>query len=77
MKVLSLKLKEDVFNEVDRVVKKIRISRNAYINEALEFYNKVQKRRLLSKKLKQESKAVRSGSLEVLHELEKLDDNFV
>ena len=76
MKVLSLKLKEDVFNEVDRVVKKIHISRNAYINQALDFYNKLNKRKLLRKKLQAESKAVRSGSIEVLHELEKLDDNL-
>ena len=76
MKVLSLKLKEDVFNEVDRVVKKIHISRNAYINQALDFYNKLNKRKLLRKKLQAESKAVRGGSLEVLRELEKLDDNL-
>lgn len=75
MKVLSLKLKEDVFKGVESVVKKIRISRNAYINEALAFYNKLNKRKLLRKKLTKESKAAQATSLEVLHEMEMLGDN--
>ena len=76
MKVLSLKLKEDVFNEVEHVVKKFHMSRNAYINQALDFYNRLNKRKLLRKKLKEESRAVRAGSLQVLRELEKLEDNL-
>ena len=77
MKILSLKLKEEVFNEVENVVKKIHVSRNAYINEALSFYNRLNKRKLLRKKLAGESQAVQATSLAVLREMEKLEDDFV
>ena len=75
MKTLSLKLKEDIFNEVENVIKKIHLSRNAYINEAVSFYNKLNRRKFLRKKLKEESYAVKATSLEILHEMEQLDDD--
>ncbi len=74
MKLLSLKLRDDVFSEVEKVVQRIHIPRNAYINEALVFYNQLNSRKLLRKQLERESKAVRGVSLEVLHEFEKLSD---
>lgn len=74
MKILSLKLKDDVFNEAEKVIGKIHISRNAYINQALTFYNKVNKRKLLRKQLEKESNITQAVSLEVLREMEKLDD---
>ena len=76
MKVMSLKLKEPIFEEVERIVKAIHVSRNSYINDALYFFNKLNERRLLRKKLARESKAVHEVSLEVLSEFEKLDDNL-
>ena len=76
MKVLSLKLREDVFDETERVVKKIHMPRNAYINQALVVYNQLNKRRLLKKKLVQESKLVRAVSMNVLKEMEKLEDGL-
>ena len=76
MKVLSLKLREDVFDEVERVVHKIQVPRNAYINEALRLYNKLYRRKLLRKQLAKEAKLVRGTSLEVLHEFEKLEDEL-
>jgi len=74
MKNLSLKLDEDILKETDRVVKSIRISRNAYINHALNLYNQFNRRRFLKKKLALESKATAQVSLEVLSEMEKMDD---
>ena len=76
MKTLSLKLRETIFEEVERVVKSIHVSRNAYINEALRFYNKLNQRKLLRKKLEKESNAARATSLESLAEFEKLDDHL-
>ena len=76
MKTLSLKLKETIFDEVERVVRNIHTSRNAYINEALQFYNKLNQRKLLRKKLQQESKLARAASLEVLSEFEKIIDRI-
>ena len=77
MKALSLKLKEDIFNEVENIIKKVRVSRNAYINEALHFYNLLNKRKLLKKKLHRESTAVYRNSLDVLEEMERLDDKLI
>lgn len=74
MKVLSLKLKDEIFNEAEELLKKIHLSRNAYINQALALYNKVNKRKFLRKKLQKESQITQATSLEVLHEMEKLDD---
>ena len=74
MKVLSLKLKNEIFKEVEKVVRRIHISRNAYINQALSFYNAVNRRKLLKGQLIRESAAVSASSLEVLREFERLED---
>ena len=55
MKAVSLKLEQVIFDETERIVAQRTISRNKYINEALEYYNKIQKRELIEKKLKAES----------------------
>jgi hypothetical protein len=73
MKTLSLKLDETVFSETEQVLQHIKKSRNRYINEALEFYNKIQKRKLIACKLEKESKLLKDESLLVLHEFEALD----
>jgi len=74
MKTLSLKLDDSVFTETEQVINHIKKSRNRYINEVLEFYNKVQKRKLLAAKLEKESKLVKDESLKVLHDFEMIDD---
>lgn len=74
MKLLSLKLQDEIFKEVEQIVHNIHMPRNAYINKALSFYNKLQKRKLSKKQLEKESQIVRENSLEVLREFEKLDD---
>ena len=76
MKILSLKLKETIFEEVERVVRNIHVSRNSYINEALQFYNKLNQRKLLRGKLQKESQLARASSLEVLSEFEKIEDRI-
>jgi len=76
MKVLSLKVKEDILQETDRVVKSIHTSRNAYINHALRLYNQLNSRRVLKAKLARESKAVAPVSLEILSEMEKIVDGL-
>ena len=74
MKNLSLKLEDDIFQETEKIVAKIKKNRNRYINEAIEFYNRLHKRKLLSKQLSKESKIVAKDSLEVLAEFERLND---
>jgi hypothetical protein len=75
-KALSLKVKDDIFKEVEEIVLQTNIPRNAYINQALSFYNKLNKRKLLKKKLHYESHLVTNNSLEVLEEFEKLEDEI-
>jgi len=74
MKNLSLKLEDDIFQETEHIISKVKKNRNRYINEAVEFYNRLYKRKLLSEQLGKESKIVAQDSMEVLAEFEKLFD---
>lgn len=73
MKNLSLKLKDNIFNEAERVVKKIKVPRNSYFNRAIDFYNRLHKRNSLKKELHKESELVAAESMNVLKEFETLD----
>jgi predicted transcriptional regulator len=73
MKTVSLKIDDSIFGETEKILSSIRIPRNRYINEAIEHYNKVQKRHLLEKRLKSESELIRTESMDILMEFEKID----
>ncbi len=73
MKSISLNLDDAVFGETEKILSKIKKPRNRYINEALEFYNRIQKRLILERRLKKESDLVKSDSLDVLREFENID----
>ncbi len=76
MKNLSLKIDENTFQDTEKIISKINKNRNRYINEAVEFYNLLHKRKILSKQFKKESILVRDESMKVLKEFEGLlDDN--
>ncbi len=75
-KPLSLKLKDDVFTEAEEILRQNRKPRNAYFNEAINFYNKLWKRKLLRKALSIESALVKDESLFVLEEFERLEDEL-
>lgn len=77
MKALSLKLRDDVFKEVEEMVKKVHSSRNAYINDALAFYNRINRRKALRKQFARESRLIRASSLEVLREMDALIDEGI
>jgi hypothetical protein len=74
MKNLSLKLDDDIFLETERVVEKLGTTRNRYINEALEIYNKYYNRRMLRDQLVKESRAAYGSSRDILDEYERLID---
>jgi predicted transcriptional regulator len=74
MKTLSLKLDDDIFNETEEITAKLRLARNRYINEAVNMYNLVQKRRLLKKSLAKESAVAAIESMEILREFDQLFD---
>ncbi|EOZ97216.1 hypothetical protein A33Q_1755 [Indibacter alkaliphilus LW1] len=74
MKNLSLKLDDDIFQETEELIFKLEKSRNRYVNEALAYYNKIQKRKFLEKVLAVESKLVSMESMQVLSEFEQIED---
>lgn len=74
MKMISLKIDTDIFNETEKILMKIKKPRNRYINEAIDFYNGFQRRRLLEETLKRESGLVKEESMRVLKEFEETGD---
>jgi hypothetical protein len=76
MKTLSLKLDDNIFNETEDVLTKVNKSRNRYINEAVDYYNRINKRNLMAQKLAKESRLVKKESIAVLSEFESLPDEI-
>jgi predicted transcriptional regulator len=74
MKTLSLKLDDFVYQETEQLLEKIKKPRNRYINEALQYYNRIQKKIIIAKILETESKLVSDESLKVLAEFENLEE---
>jgi hypothetical protein len=74
MKTLSLKLDNSIFDETEKILTQIKKPRNRYINDALKFYNSVQRKKILTKKLESESLLVKEESMKVLAEFESLID---
>jgi len=75
-KNLSLKLQDEISKETEQVLKKVKRPRNAYINEAVHFYNRLMARRLLKNKLMRESNIVAADSMSVLEEFEKFEESI-
>lgn len=73
MKTVSLKIDDVIFEETEKILSKNKKPRNRYINDALEYYNRIQKRILLEKSLQKESENVRKDSMNVLKEFENID----
>ena len=73
MKVISLNLDEMIFSETEKIVALMKKPRNRYINEAIDFYNKHQKRLMLERKLQKESDIVRKDSMNILRDFEEFD----
>ena len=72
MKTLSLKLEDQIFNEAEGVIAKVKKTRNRYINEAVDYYNRFNKRKILAATLAKESKLVQEESMSVLAEFERI-----
>ena len=73
MKTVSLKIDDSIFGETEKILSRISIPRNRYINEAIEYYNKFQKRQIIEKRLKVESNLVKNDSMKILNEFENID----
>ena len=73
MKTVSLKIDDSIFGETEKILSKIKKPRNRYINEAIEYYNRLQRRALLEEKLKKESDLVKEDSMAALKDFEEID----
>ncbi len=73
MKTVSLKIDDSIFGDTERILSRIKKPRNRYINEALDYYNRIQRRLLLEKKLKSESEIVKTDSMTVLKDFEEIE----
>ncbi|MCU0401929.1 MAG: hypothetical protein MUE75_13145 [Algoriphagus sp.] len=74
MKRWSVKLEESVFEETEDILNEKGIPRNRYINEALDFYNRYQRRNKLAKAFAKASQLVRDSSMEVNEDFDWLID---
>ena len=72
MKTLSLKLDENIFDETEEILKEKKVARNRYINEALEFYNKFQKRKKLAAEFQKATGLAKESSIEIIAEFDSL-----
>ena len=73
MKTVSLKIDDAIFGDTEKILSRIKKSRNRYINDAIDYYNRFQKRLILEEKLKKESYLVKNDSMRVLNEFEDID----
>jgi len=73
MKNVSLKIDDSIFGETEKILSKIKKPRNRYINEAIDYYNKLQRRLILERILKKESELVKEDSMSVLKDFEEID----
>jgi hypothetical protein len=74
MKTVSLKIDESIFGETEKILNRIKKPCNRYINEALDFYNKLQLKQIIEEKLKKESELVQEDSMSVLKEFENIEN---
>jgi hypothetical protein len=75
-KLLSLKLQDKVFHDTEEVLRHVQKPRNAYLNEAVNFYNHLWRRKILKEALVRESAMVAEDSLAVLEAFEQLEDEL-
>ena len=73
MKTVSLKIDDSIFGETEKILSRMKKPRNRYINEALDYYNRLQRRLIIEKRLKIESELVKKNSISVLKEFEEVD----
>ncbi len=73
MKTVSLKIDDSIFGETEKILTRIQIPRNRYINEAIGYYNRIQRRSLLERRLKTESDLVKTDSMKVLKDFEEIE----
>ena len=72
---ISLNIRENLFNETEKLRRQLNMARTAYINEAIKYFNEANRRDLIKKRLEFESKLVSKESKKILKEMEMLEEN--
>lgn len=75
-KAISVKIKDDIFNEIEEIVSKLNTPRNSYINRALKYFNQLNRRKFLKETFAEESMLVRENSLHILEEFEQFEESI-
>ncbi len=73
-RAVLLKLNDETFQVVEKVVHAIGLARNAYLNRAVDFYNRLQLRRMTGRRLKKEAALLKNDTREILDSYELLED---
>lgn len=73
MKNISLKIDDSIFGETEKILSGTKKTRNRYINEAIDYFNKHQRQLMLEKRLKNEFELVKSDSMFILKDFEEMD----
>ena len=73
-KLISVKIPESELKKIEASARTTGQSRNAYINKALRFYNRLYERKQLAAELRRDSELVGQGSLAVLREFDAFQD---
>jgi predicted transcriptional regulator len=73
-KVLSVRLDDETFAEMERVRKRLKLPRNAYIRKTISHYNALHARKCLARDYRNASRRLGAAHLEYLKETELLED---
>jgi len=71
MKAITLKIEDPLFLETEKILSITKKPRNRYVNEAIAYYNKVQKRKIVEQKLAMEYRIIQAESME----MKKMSEN--
>jgi hypothetical protein len=71
VKKIHLKLENDVFEDLEIIARTKKLKRDRYINDALKYYNKLEKRKILADRLAVEAELVKEDSMRVLRDFER------
>lgn len=77
MKSLSLKLQDSIFIETEKMLEALKKPRNTYLNEAIAYYNKYQRRLWLEKQFAIDVTLAGEDSVEMARSLENLDPHLI
>jgi hypothetical protein len=73
-KALSLKLDEPTYRDTEKIRKRLKLPRNAYIRKAISHYNALHERKLLEREYRYASRRLGAAHLNYLRETELLGD---